>query len=83
MPIPASNANARFRGSFGEEGGDDLYTQAVNIVRLERKSSISYIQRCLRIGYNKAANLVEEMEKNGILSSPNHSGKREVLLPED
>ena len=62
---------------------DDIYTQAVNIVRTERKSSISYIQRCLRIGYNRAANLVEEMEKNGILSHPNHSGKREVLLPED
>lgn len=62
---------------------NDIYTQAVNIVRVERKSSISYIQRCLRIGYNRAANLVEEMEKNGILSAPNHSGKREVLLPED
>lgn len=65
------------------EGEDDMYTQAVNIVRTERKSSISYIQRSLRIGYNRAANLVEEMEKNGILSEPNHSGKREVLLPKD
>ncbi len=63
--------------------GADLYSQAVNIVRTERKSSISYIQRCLRIGYNKAANLVEEMERNGVLSEPNHSGKREILLPED
>ena len=62
---------------------DDIYTQAVNIVRIERKASISYIQRCLRIGYNRAANLVEEMEKKGILSEPNHSGKREILLPED
>jgi DNA segregation ATPase FtsK/SpoIIIE, S-DNA-T family len=69
--------------SLGQEAGDDMYTQAVNIVRTERKSSISYIQRTLRIGYNRAANLVEEMEKNGILSEPNHSGKREVLLPED
>lgn len=69
--------------SSSSEGGDDMYTQAVNIVRTERKSSISYIQRSLRIGYNRAANLVEEMEKNGILSEPNHSGKREVLLPED
>jgi S-DNA-T family DNA segregation ATPase FtsK/SpoIIIE len=62
---------------------DDIYKQAVNIVRNERKSSISYIQRSLRIGYNRAANIVELMEKNGILSSPNHAGKREVLLPED
>lgn len=69
--------------SSSNDGGDDMYTQAVNIVRTERKSSISYIQRSLRIGYNRAANLVEEMEKNGILSEPNHSGKREVLLPED
>jgi S-DNA-T family DNA segregation ATPase FtsK/SpoIIIE len=69
--------------SSGEEAGDDMYTQAVNIVRTERKSSISYIQRNLRIGYNRAANLVEEMEKKGILSEPNHSGKREILLPED
>ncbi|MDG1437284.1 MAG: DNA translocase FtsK 4TM domain-containing protein [Rickettsiaceae bacterium] len=60
----------------------ELYTQAVNIVRTERKASISYIQRSLRIGYNKAANLVEEMEKKGIVSSPNHSGKRDILLPE-
>ena len=69
--------------SSSSEGGDDMYTQAVNIVRTERKSSISYIQRSLRIGYNRAANLVEEMEKNGILSEPNHSGKRNVLLPEN
>ena len=69
--------------SFSNDEEDNMYTQAVNIVRTERKSSISYIQRSLRIGYNRAANLVEEMEKNGILSAPNHSGKREVLLPEN
>jgi S-DNA-T family DNA segregation ATPase FtsK/SpoIIIE len=69
--------------SGGEEEDDDIYMQAVNIVRTERKASISYIQRCLRIGYNRAANIVEAMEKNGILSAPNQSGKREVLLPED
>ena len=59
-----------------------LYKKAVQIVRDERKSSISYIQRSLRIGYNKAANLVEKMEKEGIVSPPNHTGKREILLPE-
>jgi S-DNA-T family DNA segregation ATPase FtsK/SpoIIIE len=64
-------------------GNDDMYKQALNIVRNEKKASISYIQRSLRIGYNRAASIVEEMEKNGILSPPNHSGKREVLLPED
>ena len=66
-----------------QENDDDIYQQAVNIVRNERKSSISYIQRALRIGYNRAANIVEEMEKNGILSEPNHSGKREILIPEN
>lgn len=65
------------------EGGGDLYSKAVDIVRRERKCSISYIQRCLRIGYNRAANLVEEMERKSILSAPNHSGKREILLPEE
>ncbi len=64
-------------------GEDDIYNQALAIVKKERKSSISYIQRSLRIGYNRAANIVEKMEKNNILSTPNHSGKREVLLPED
>lgn len=67
----------------GEGGSGDLYSQAVEIVKTQRKSSISYIQRSLRIGYNKAANLVDEMERNGVLSPPNHSGKREILLPEE
>jgi len=80
---PTDDENADADSYASGEGGDDMYTQAVNIVRTERKSSISYIQRNLRIGYNRAANLVEEMEKKGILSEPNHSGKREILLPED
>lgn len=68
---------------FGIDNDRDFYQQALNIVKKERKCSISYIQRSLRIGYNKAANIVEEMEKNGILSSPNNMGKREILLPDD
>jgi S-DNA-T family DNA segregation ATPase FtsK/SpoIIIE len=59
-----------------------LYKRAVQIVQLERKASISYIQRSLRIGYNRAAILVEKMEQDGIISSPNHTGKREILLPD-
>ncbi|MEN9782184.1 MAG: hypothetical protein RL208_334, partial [Pseudomonadota bacterium] len=58
---------------------DDLYQQAINIVLEERKTSISYIQRKLRIGYNKAANFVEQMEKDGILSEADHTGKRTIL----
>ena len=67
---------------IGDGTSDEvLYKKAVQIVHNERKSSISYIQRSLRIGYNKAANLVEKMEKEGIVSPPNHTGKREILLP--
>jgi S-DNA-T family DNA segregation ATPase FtsK/SpoIIIE len=69
--------------SLNDSENDEIYKQAVNIVKNERKASISYIQRSLRIGYNRAATIVELMEKNGIVSSPNHSGKREVLLPEN
>jgi S-DNA-T family DNA segregation ATPase FtsK/SpoIIIE len=62
----------------GEEGGD-LYDQAVAIVCRERKATTSYLQRRFEIGYNKAARLIERMEKEGVISAPNHVGKREVL----
>ena len=58
---------------------DDLYKQAVSIVMRDRKASISYIQRQLRIGYNRAANLVERMERDGIIGVAS-TGKREILL---
>lgn len=65
---------------LGEEGGgDDLYKQAVAIVRRDKKASTSYIQRQLKIGYNRAANLIEQMEQEGVVSQANHAGKREVL----
>jgi S-DNA-T family DNA segregation ATPase FtsK/SpoIIIE len=63
----------------GEGSGDDLYDQAIAIVTRERKVSTSYIQRRLQIGYNRAARIIEQMEEEGVISSPNHSGKREVL----
>lgn len=71
-------------GEFGGEGGsgDDLYDQAVQIVLRDRKASTSYIQRCLKIGYNRAATIIEKMEKEGIVSPPNHVGKREILQGE-
>ena len=50
--------------------------------RNERKVSTSYIQRRLQIGYNRAARLIERMEEDGMISKPNHQGKREILLPE-
>ncbi len=64
------------------DGEDALYDQAVGIVIKDRKCSTSYIQRKLAIGYNKAARLVEQMEDNGLVSSANHVGKREILIPE-
>ena len=64
------------------EGDDALYDQAVAIVAKDRKCSTSYIQRKLGIGYNKAARLVEQMEENHIVTTANHVGKREILLPE-
>jgi S-DNA-T family DNA segregation ATPase FtsK/SpoIIIE len=63
----------------GAEGGD-LYQQAVQIVKRDRKASTSYIQRRLQIGYNRAATLMERMEQEGIVGQPNHSGKREILI---
>lgn len=58
---------------------DALYQQAVIIVLQDRKVSTSYIQRQLQIGYNRAARIIEQMEKEGIISAPNHAGKREIL----
>ena len=58
----------------------DLYDQAVKIVLRDKKCSTSYIQRRLSVGYNKAASLVERMEKEGIVGPANHAGKREILI---
>ncbi len=67
-------------GSMDAEELADYYDRAVNIVLRDRKVSTSYIQRRLSVGYNKAASLVERMEKEGVVSAPNHSGKREILI---
>ncbi|MBI1416992.1 MAG: DNA translocase FtsK [Limimaricola sp.] len=65
-----------------QDAEDALYDTAVAIVIKDRKCSTSYIQRKLAIGYNKAARLVEQMEEQGVVSSANHVGKREILVPE-
>jgi len=62
-----------------DSGSSDLYQKAVDIVLKDRKTSISYLQRRLQIGYNRAASLIEEMEEKGILSAPGHTGKRSIL----
>jgi len=55
-------------------------TKAVAIVARDKRASTSYIQRRLQIGYNRAARLIELMEEQGVVSAPNHQGKREVLV---
>jgi S-DNA-T family DNA segregation ATPase FtsK/SpoIIIE len=60
---------------------DELYDQAVRIVTDSRRASISGVQRRLKIGYNRAARLIEMMEQQGIVSAPQHNGNREVLAP--
>ncbi|MDD3287545.1 MAG: DNA translocase FtsK 4TM domain-containing protein [Alphaproteobacteria bacterium] len=65
-------------GSMGGGSGNELYDKAVDIVLRERKASVSFVQRHLQIGYNRAATLVERMESDGIISSANHVGKREI-----
>jgi DNA segregation ATPase FtsK/SpoIIIE, S-DNA-T family len=65
--------------SAGGEG-DELYDQAVRIVTESRRASISGVQRRLKIGYNRAARLIEEMEAAGIVSAPEHNGNRTVLV---
>ncbi len=67
-------------GSMDAEESGDLYDRAVAIVLRDKKCSTSYIQRRLSVGYNKAASLVEQMEREGVVSAPSHSGKREILV---
>ena len=68
---------------FGDIAGekDPLYDQAVEVVLKNRKASISLVQRHLKIGYNRAARLVEDMEKAGLVSSMSTNGQREILVP--
>ncbi|RWE81344.1 MAG: DNA translocase FtsK [Mesorhizobium sp.] len=67
------------KSSIAEEDGDALFEEAVKVVKRDKKCSTSYIQRRLGVGYNRAASLVERMEKEGLVGAPNHVGKREIL----
>lgn len=75
-------------GALGGEGGegdgeaDPMYDQAVEVVLKTRRPSISLVQRHLRIGYNRAARMIEQMERAGLVSAMNGAGNREVLVPE-
>jgi DNA segregation ATPase FtsK/SpoIIIE, S-DNA-T family len=81
---PTDEDGAVFDSSgMGADGGGDLFSQAVAIVKRDRKASTSYIQRRLQIGYNRAASLMERMELEGIVGQANHAGKREILVEEE
>jgi len=83
--VTAGELNTKDNGSvfdntsMGSGSDADLYMQAVNIVRNDKKASTSYIQRKLRIGYNRAAALIDRMEEEGIVGPADHVGRREVL----
>jgi S-DNA-T family DNA segregation ATPase FtsK/SpoIIIE len=64
---------------LGGDDEDELFSQAVDIIKSERKASTSFLQRKLQIGYNRAARIIDMMEEKNIVSKANHVGKREVL----
>jgi len=66
------------KGVVGEL--DELYEQAKEVILMDQKTSISYLQRKLQIGYNRSANIIEQLQETGILSAPNNKGQREILL---
>jgi len=68
-------------GGGGDAEADPMYDQAVAIVLQNKKASISLVQRHLRIGYNRAARLLEQMEKSGLVSALSSSGNRDLLVP--
>ena len=68
-------------GVMGGGEGDAMYDQAVAIVLQHKRASISLVQRHLRIGYNRAARLLEQMEKSGLVSSMSTNGNRDILIP--
>ena len=78
-PLEESEASVLSGIAGASDGEKNLFDQAVDVVTREGKASTSFIQRHLQIGYNRAARLIEQMEKEGIVSAANHVGKRDVL----
>jgi S-DNA-T family DNA segregation ATPase FtsK/SpoIIIE len=77
---PAAVPGSKGAAASGEDGDEsNLYEQAVRIVTEEGKASTSFLQRQLKIGYNRAADLIDKMEAEGVIGAPNHVGKREVI----
>ena len=77
--ITAHTSNESSSSAEGDGDEDELYSQAVDIIKSEGKASTSFLQRKLQIGYNRAARIIDMMEEKGIVSKANHVGKREVL----
>jgi len=77
--ITAQTSSETSAAADGESDEDELYSQAVDIIKSEGKASTSFLQRKLQIGYNRAARIIDMMEEKGIVSKANHVGKREVL----
>ncbi len=75
-----SDGAAGSTGNGGVEDDDPLYLQAVEVVAREQKASTSFIQRHLKIGYNRAASIIDKMESDGLVGEANHVGKREVII---
>jgi S-DNA-T family DNA segregation ATPase FtsK/SpoIIIE len=78
---PASAEDDSVSVSLGNAEADPMYDQAVALVLQTRRPSISLVQRHLRIGYNRAARLLEQMEQSGLVSTMQSNGNREILVP--
>jgi S-DNA-T family DNA segregation ATPase FtsK/SpoIIIE len=74
----ASVADAAFGTSSGDPE-EDMYREAVAAVVRDKRPTTSYVQRVLRIGYNRAASMIERMERDGIISPADHAGKRQII----
>jgi DNA segregation ATPase FtsK/SpoIIIE, S-DNA-T family len=79
-PVEKDEESSQPGISGASEGEKGLFDQAVDLVAREGKATTSFIQRHLNIGYNRAAKLIEQMEKEGMVGPANHVGKREILL---
>jgi DNA segregation ATPase FtsK/SpoIIIE, S-DNA-T family len=81
-PEDGSTGSAVMDAMLGTSTGDDdedLFAQAIAVVVRDKRASTSYLQRRLKVGYNKAAGLIDRLEEEGIITAPNHAGKREVV----
>ncbi|MEY4754805.1 MAG: hypothetical protein RJA44_2480, partial [Pseudomonadota bacterium] len=79
--LDADGNDTNAEGGGGDAEADPMYDQAVAVVLKHRKASISLVQRHLRIGYNRAARLLEQMEQSGLVSSMSGNGNRDLLVP--